>query len=24
LPIVDKLRDFYEYAAELGKEKCCH
>jgi hypothetical protein len=22
LPIVDKLRDFYEYAAELGKEKC--
>src|ERR1700753_613976 len=20
LPIVDKLRDFYEYAAELGKE----
>jgi len=24
LPIVDKLRDFYEYAAELGKKKCCH
>jgi hypothetical protein len=21
LPIVDKLRDFYEYAAELGKEE---
>jgi CYRIA/CYRIB Rac1 binding domain len=24
LPIVDKLRDFYEYAAELGKNKCYH